>query len=127
MATWAEVKKIATGMTSFQGQVVNENLVSGVVDLKNGRTQTVFLAGLGERLIFMSVICPLSAVNLDKLFEIPEVQQIPYGLNAVGDHLVLKHSTLLADLDMHELITPLVELGFNADVLEGAITGGDAY
>jgi hypothetical protein len=127
MATWAEVKKIATGMDAFKGEVLNDNLVSGVVNLKNGRTQSVFLAGLGDRLIFMSIICPLSAVNLDKLFEVPEVQQIPYGLNAVGEHLVLKHSTLLADLDMHELITPLVELAYNADVLEGAITGGDAY
>jgi hypothetical protein len=75
----------------------------------------------------MSIICPLSAVNLDKLFEIPAVQEMPYGLNAVGDLLVVKHSTLLADLDVHELITPLVEIGYNADILEGAITGGDAY
>jgi hypothetical protein len=127
MATWAEVKKVVLGIESFKAEQRNEHLVSGVVDLPNGRSQSVFVGGVGDRLILMSIICPLSAVNLDKLFEIPAVQEMPYGLNAVGDLLVVKHSTLLADLDVHELITPLVEIGYNADILEGAITGGDAY
>ena len=127
MATWAEVKKVLLGIQSLKAEQVNENLVSGVVDLPDGRSQGVFVGGVGERLVLMSIICPLSAVNLDKLFEVPAVQQMPYGLNAVSDLLVVKHSTLLEDLNLDELITPLVEIGFKADALEGAITGGDKY
>jgi hypothetical protein len=126
MATWAQVKSTVAGISSFNPEEINANLISGVVELKNGRSQKVFLAGVGERLIMMSVICPLSAVSLDGLFELPAVQEIPYGLNAVGELLVLKHATLLVDLNADELITPLVELGYLADVLEKAITGGDA-
>jgi hypothetical protein len=127
MATWSEVKKLVLALDDFKPQDINEHLVSGVVSLPNGRTQGVFVGGVGDRLIYMSIVCPLSAVNLEKLFEIPMVQQLPYGLNAVGDLLVVKHSALLDDLDVKELVKPLVELGFHADKLEAGITGGDVH
>jgi hypothetical protein len=127
MATWAEAKAAVLGMSTFNAKEMNDKLIAGVVDLGNGRTQQVFVGGVADRLVLMSIVCKLEQIDLNGLFTGDAFQQLPYGLSAVADNLVIKHSTLLETLDVQEIVTPLVEMAFAADALELGVTGSDAY
>jgi hypothetical protein len=127
MATWAEAKAAVLEISTFNGKEVNDKLIAGVVNLENGRTQQVFVGGVADKLVLMSIVCKLEQVNLNGLFTAEAFQQLPYGLSAVSDNLVFKHSTLLETLDMKEIVAPLVEMAFAADALELGVTGSDTY
>jgi hypothetical protein len=45
----------------------------------------------------------------------------------MGEHVVLRHSLPLVDLDIHEFTDPLALLAGTADQLEEHFFGGDEY
>ncbi|WP_030475466.1 hypothetical protein [Lentzea albidocapillata] len=49
------------------------------------------------------------------------------GLAIMGDHVVVRHSLPLKDLDIHEFTDPLQLLAGTADTLEEQFWGGDGY
>ena len=49
------------------------------------------------------------------------------GLAIMGEHVVVRHSLPLVDLDIHEFTDPLQLLAGTADTLEEQFWGGDGY
>ncbi|MDX8140980.1 hypothetical protein AB0E59_09465 [Lentzea sp. NPDC034063] len=49
------------------------------------------------------------------------------GLAIMGEHVVVRHSLPLKDLDIHEFTDPLQLLAGTADTLEEQFWGGDGY
>ncbi len=49
------------------------------------------------------------------------------GLAIMGEHVVVRHSLPLKDLDIHEFTDPLALLAGTADMLEEQYWGGDGY
>ncbi|EWC60024.1 hypothetical protein UO65_4677 [Actinokineospora spheciospongiae] len=52
---------------------------------------------------------------------------IACGAAIMGDHVVLRHSLPLRDLDVHEFDDPLALLAGTADQIEEMFFGGDGY
>jgi hypothetical protein len=69
------------------------------------------------------------AANVDLHAFLTEVgnSTIACGAAIMGDHVVLRHSLPLVDLDIHEFTEPLALLAGTADRLEETFFGGDDY
>ena len=68
-----------------------------------------------------------SQVNLRDVLEEVGKSTVACGLAIMGEHVVVRHSLPLADLDIHEFTDPLQLLAGTADMLEDQFWGGDGY
>jgi hypothetical protein len=68
-----------------------------------------------------------SGVNLRDVLEEVGKSTVACGLAIMGEHVVVRHSLPLADLDIHEFTDPLALLAGTADMLEEQFWGGDGY
>lgn len=68
-----------------------------------------------------------SEVNLRDVLEEVGKSTVACGLAIMGEHVVVRHSLPLADLDIHEFTDPLALLAGTADMLEEQFWGGDGY
>ena len=66
-------------------------------------------------------------VNLREVLEEVGRSTVACGLAIMGEHVVVRHSLPLADLDIHEFTDPLQLLAGTADTLEEQFWGGDGY
>ena len=72
--------------------------------------------------------CGLAAtVDLHALLEEVGKSTVAAGVAIMGDHVVLRHSLPLANLDIEEFTEPLALLAGTADTLEEQFWGGDGY
>ncbi|MCP2250655.1 hypothetical protein LX86_009449 [Lentzea aerocolonigenes] len=66
-------------------------------------------------------------VNLREVLEEVGRSTVACGLAIMGEHVVVRHSLPLVDLDIHEFTDPLQLLAGTADMLEEQFWGGDGY
>jgi hypothetical protein len=107
--------------------MVNDSLVKTLIPTTDGRTQLVWVAHVNGNAILSSVVCKIDEVNLAALFKSDILNKVSYGLGNIGEHLTIKHVAPLENLNANELAEPLISLAYFGDILEAAITGGDAY
>ena len=127
MATWQEVSTVLTSGIAFKGEMVNDSLVKTLLEMKDGRSQLVWVEHIGGNVVLSSVVCKIDEVNLTALFTGDILNNIVYGLSSIGEHLVVRDVAPLENLDANELAQPLVALAVFGDILEAAITGKDTY
>ena len=127
MATWQEVSTVLTSGVAFTGEMVNDSLVKTLLEMKDGRSQLVWIGHIGDNVVLSSVVCKVAEVNLAALFTGDLLNKVVYGLSSIGEHLVVRHVTPLENLNANELAQPLIALAVFGDILEAAITGKDTY
>ena len=127
MATWQEVSAVLTSGKVHPGEMVNDSLVKTLIHTTEGRSQLVWVEHVKGNAILSSVVCKKYQVNLAALFKSDILVKVSYGLGSIGEHLTIKHVAPLENMDANELADPLISLAFFGDILEAAITGGDAY
>jgi hypothetical protein len=127
MATWQEVSSTLIHQDSFKTEKVSDSLIKALIDTGEGRNHLVFIGHQGDDVALTAVVCKLGDVNIDALFKSEALINFSYGLGSTGEFLVVKHVAPLADMNLTELLKPLVNLAYHGDILEKAITGGDAY
>ncbi|MEU4742082.1 hypothetical protein AB0G02_16695 [Actinosynnema sp. NPDC023658] len=101
-------------------------------DEDDSRTQVVILVRevLDKLHEWVQIASPIGlAANVDLHAFLSEVgnSTIACGAAIMGEHIVLRHSLPLADLDIHEFTEPLALLAGTADRLEETFFGGDDY
>ncbi|WP_309116438.1 hypothetical protein [Saccharothrix sp.] len=101
-------------------------------DEDDERTQVIILVRevldkLHEWVQIASPIGLASEVDLHALLTEVGNSSIACGAAIMGDHVVLRHSLPLVDLDIHEFTDPLTLLAGTADRLEEQFFGGDDY
>lgn len=127
MATWQDVVTTLTNQNSFKTEKVDDTLIKALIDTEDGRNHIVFIGSQGDDVALTAVVCKLDAVNIEALFKSEVLVNFSYGLGSTGEYLVVKHVAPLADMNLKELLSPLVNLAFHGDLLEKVITGGDAF
>ncbi|MDQ2587670.1 hypothetical protein [Saccharothrix yanglingensis] len=101
-------------------------------DEDDERTQVIILVRevldkLHEWVQIASPIGLASGVDLSAFLTEVGNSTIACGAAIMGDHVVLRHSLPLKDLDIHEFTDPLALLAGTADRLEETFFGGDDY
>lgn len=101
-------------------------------DEDDERTQVIILVRelldkVHEWVQIASPIGLAANVDLRALLEEVGTSTIACGAAIMGEHIVLRHSLPLADLDIHEFTDPLALLAGSADRLEEIFFGGDNY
>jgi hypothetical protein len=127
MATWQEISAVLTSGKAHKGEMVNDSLVKTLIETADGRTQLVWVEHIKGDAVLSSVVCKIDDVNLVALFKSDVLKKISYGVGSIGEHLAIKHVAPIENMNANELAQPLIELAFLGDLLEAAITGGDAY
>lgn len=127
MAQWAEVVQILLNSKVHTSQQVDKHLIKVQLQTEKGRSQDVFVGYANEFVTFRSVVCKLSDVKLDVLFQSDFLATLPYGVGPVGEFLAIKHVQNLDTLDIGELAGPIAQLAHYADYVESALSGGDLF
>ncbi|GAA0234750.1 hypothetical protein GCM10010492_37080 [Saccharothrix mutabilis subsp. mutabilis] len=101
-------------------------------DEDDDRTQVIILVRevLDKLHEWVQLASPIGlAANVDLHALLVEVgnSSIACGAAIMGEHVVLRHSLPLQDLDIHEFTDPLALLASTADELEEQFFGGDDY
>ncbi|CAL9395217.1 hypothetical protein SUDANB95_01333 [Actinosynnema sp. ALI-1.44] len=101
-------------------------------DEDDDRTQVIILVRevLDKLHEWVQIASPIGlAANVDLRALLTEVgnSSIACGAAIMGEHVVLRHSLPLQDLDIHEFTDPLALLASTADELEEQFFGGDDY
>ncbi|PPK66426.1 hypothetical protein V5P93_002544 [Actinokineospora auranticolor] len=101
-------------------------------DEEDERTQVVIVALeiLDSKHEWVQIATPLGlADKVDLKAVLTEIghSSIACGAAIMGDHVVLRHSLPLKDLDIHEFTDPLELLAGTGDQLEEIFWGGDEY
>ncbi|OLR91066.1 hypothetical protein [Actinokineospora bangkokensis] len=101
-------------------------------DEEDERTQVVVLVRevLDNVHEWVQIASPVGlAAEVDLAALLREVGQasIACGAAIMGEHVVLRHSLPLRDLDVHEFDDPLALLAGTADQIEEMFFGGDNY
>ncbi|WP_026421583.1 hypothetical protein [Actinokineospora inagensis] len=96
------------------------------------RTQVVIVAleVLDAKHEWVQIASPIGLadkVDLKALLAEIGNSSIACGAAVMGNHVVLRHSLPLKDLDLHEFTDPLELLAGTADQLEEMFFGGDEY
>nr|WP_237440200.1 hypothetical protein [Amycolatopsis rubida] len=97
-----------------------------------GRAQVVVIAReiFDQREDWVQIATPFARVDeVDLLTVLSEVGQtlVVGGLVVMGEHLVLRHSLPLLNLDLNEFTDPLELVAGSAELLEQQFTGRDDY
>ncbi|MBP2337888.1 hypothetical protein JOF41_004066 [Saccharothrix coeruleofusca] len=96
------------------------------------RTQVIIVARevLDRKHEWVQIATPMGLaekVDLRELLAEIGRSSIACGAAIMGEHVVLRHSLPLQDLDIHEFTEPLALLAGTADTLEEQFFGGDDY
>lgn len=97
-----------------------------------GRSQVIMICrevlDRREEWVQIASVCGrVDQVDLRRLLEEIGLTTIVCGAAIMGDHVVLRHSLPLQNLDINEFTDPLNFVAGTADSLEEAFFGGDGY
>ena len=130
MATWEDL--LAFVRTEYRIVEDTGDEVRVMVEYEDGRSQVIVLCRevLDHREEWAQVasVCGLVRdVDLQRLLaEIGETSVV-CGAVIMGEHVVLRHSLPLENLDINEFTDPLTFVADTADQLEEIFFGGDGY
>jgi hypothetical protein len=97
-----------------------------------GRSQVIMICreilDKREEWVQIASICGrVSEVDLEKFLTEIGLTSVVCGAVIMGEHVVLRHSLPLENLDINEFIDPLNFVAGTADHLEEVFFGGDGY
>lgn len=130
MATWEDL--LAFVRTEYRIVEDTGDEVRVMVEYEDGRSQVIVLCrevlDRREEWVQVASVCGLVRdVDLQRLLaEIGETSVV-CGVVIMGEHVVLRHSLPLENLDINEFTDPLTFVADTADQLEEIFFGGDGY
>jgi len=136
MASWgdlADYVRAEYDVISDEGEELRILFTFGDVEEDDDdRTQVVIIVRevLDKMHEWVQIASPCglaSQVDLRRVLEEVGNSTVACGLAIMGEHVVVRHSLPLKDLDIHEFTEPLHLLAGTADTLEEQFWGGDGY
>ncbi|GGN02092.1 hypothetical protein GCM10011609_46110 [Lentzea pudingi] len=136
MASWgdlADYVRAEYDVIEDQGEELRILFTFGDVEEdEDDRTQVVIIVRevLDKMHEWVQIASPCglaSQVDLRTVLEEVGNSTVACGLAIMGEHVVVRHSLPLKDLDIHEFTDPLQLLAGTADTLEEQFWGGDGY
>jgi hypothetical protein len=135
MATWGDLVAYIRQEFRVVRDEPNEirvRLEFGADPDTTGRAQVVVIAReiLDRREDWVQIATPFARV--DQVDLLPVLQEIGNtivvgGAAVMGEHIVLRHSLPLVNLDINEFLDPLEFVAGSAELLEQQFTGRDDY
>jgi hypothetical protein len=131
MATWADLIQFIRTEYEVVSRTEDEIRIEFTWEDED-RSQVMIISRmvLDRRYEWVQILTPMGLVkdvNLHRLMEsIGETSMIG-GAAIMGDHVILRHSLPLENLDINEFVDPLTLIAGTADNLESEFWGGDAY
>lgn len=130
MARWGDL----VAFVKSEYQVIEErpDELRIYVEFEDERSQMIWLSrevlDSKEDWVQIASPCALAAdVDLHALLREIGHTTIVGGAAIMGDHVVLRHSLPLSNLDINEFVDPLALLAGTVDTLEEQFSGGDAF
>ncbi|KAA2250964.1 YbjN domain-containing protein [Solihabitans fulvus] len=130
MASWGDV--VAYVRAEYQVIAQDRDEIRILFEFDDDRSQVVVLARevLDELHEWVQIASPcalVADVDLKQLLEEVGHTTVAGGAAIMGDHVVLRHSLPLENLDINELVDPMTLVAGSADELEEKFVGGDSY
>ena len=130
MATWGDLVAFVRSEYQVIDQTPDE--VSIHVEFDDERSQVIWLSHEvldgKEDWVQIASPCGLAAkVDLAALLKEVGHTTVVGGVAIMGEHVVLRHSLPLENLDINEFVDPLTLLAGTVDTLEEQFSGGDAF
>lgn len=132
MATWNELAEYVRTEYDVIAESPGEIRLLYTFDEDSDRTQVMIVAReeLDQKYEWVQIATPIGLaknVDLHRLLEAIGHTTISGGAAIIGDHIVIRHSLPLINLDIHEFTDPLTLIAGAADELESEFFGGDDY
>ncbi|HEY4020236.1 MAG TPA: hypothetical protein VGM75_16205 [Pseudonocardiaceae bacterium] len=130
MATWADL--VAFVRSEYRVTKIDTDEVRLLLEFDDERRQMVILARevLDKREEWVQIASPCGRadeVDLRQLLAELGDTSVVGGAVIMGDHVVLRHSLPLENLDINEFVDPLALIAGTADQIEERYVGGDGY
>lgn len=130
MATWGDL--VAFVRTEYRVTRVEQDEIRIEVEFEDERRQVVVIYRevLDQREEWVQIASPCgrsAEVNLMALLTELGHTAVCGGAVIMGDHVAIRHSLPLENLDINEFVDPLALVAGVADELEEKFTGGDGY
>jgi hypothetical protein len=131
MATWEDLMQFVRTEYQVVSQTPDEIRLEFEWEDEN-RTQVMIVAReeLDRKYEWVQILTPIGLakdVDLHALLSAIGETTIACGAAIMGDHVVLRHSLPLENLDINEFVDPLTLIAGTADNLESEFFGGDDY
>ncbi|RSM85038.1 hypothetical protein DMH04_19500 [Kibdelosporangium aridum] len=132
MATWDELAEYVRTEYEVISETPEEIRLLYTFDEESDRTQVMIVAReeLDRKYEWVQIATPLGLarnVDLHALLEAIGHTTVSGGAAIMGDHIVIRHSLPLENLDINEFTDPLTLIAGAADELESEFFGGDEY
>ncbi|HEX5403826.1 MAG TPA: hypothetical protein VFX16_16180 [Pseudonocardiaceae bacterium] len=130
MATWGDL--VTFVRTEYRVSRVEQDEIRVEVEFEDERRQAVVIYRevLDQKEEWVQIASPCGkAAEVNLLAMLTEIGQTAVcgGLVIMGEHVAVRHSLPLANLDINEFVDPLALVAGVADELEEKFTGGDGY
>lgn len=130
MASWGDL--VAFVRSEYQVIKADRDEIRIVVAFEDERRQTVILQRevMDKREEWVQIASPCGRIDDLDLHQVLEElghTTVVGGAVVIGDHLVLRHSLPLENLDINEFVDPLALVAGTADRIEERFVGGDGY
>ncbi|SMD17881.1 type III secretion system chaperone family protein [Kibdelosporangium aridum] len=132
MATWDELAEYVRAEYEVLSDKPGEIRLLYTFDEESDRTQVMIVAReeLDRKYEWVQIATPLGLarnVDLYALLDAIGHTTVSGGAAIMGDHIVIRHSLPLENLDINEFTDPLTLIAGAADELESEFFGGDEY
>jgi hypothetical protein len=130
MATWNDLVQFVR--TEYQVVSMQPDEIRVELEFEDERSQVMIIVReiLDRRYEWVQIATPIGlARNVDLYALLTRMGNTTVACGAVimGDHVVLRHSLPLENLDINEFVDPLQLIAGAADELESEFFGGDNY
>ncbi|SHF03930.1 type III secretion system chaperone family protein [Streptoalloteichus hindustanus] len=130
MASWDDLVRFV--YEEYTVVAATEGEVRVLVEFEDERSQLVVLSRevLDRRHEWVQIASPCGLVaNVDLVGLLEEIGSatVAGGAAIMGDHVVVRHSLPLENLDLNEFVDPMSLVAGTADQLEEQFAGGDAF
>ncbi|ONI86488.1 hypothetical protein ALI144C_11325 [Actinosynnema sp. ALI-1.44] len=132
MATWDELAAYVRTEYDVISDEPGEIRLEYTFDEESDRTQVMIVVReeLDRKYEWVQIATPLGLAkdcDLHRLLETIGHTTVSGGAAIMGEHIVIRHSLPLENLDINEFTDPLALIAGAADELESEFFGGDYY
>ncbi|GDY32479.1 YbjN domain-containing protein [Gandjariella thermophila] len=130
MASWADLAAFVRSRYRVVAERADEIRILVEFDDERSQTVMVFREMLDRRDEWVQIASPCGLagdVDLHDLLVEIGATAVVGGAAIIGEHVVVRHSLPLANLDTNEFVDPLHLVATTADELEEKFFGGDGY
>ena len=131
MATWADLVQFIRTEYEVVARTEDEIRIEFTWEDED-RSQVMIISRevLDRRYEWVQILTPIGLArncDLHRVLEAIGHTTIACGAAIMGEHLVVRHSLPLENLDINEFVDPLTLIAGTADNLESEFWGGDDY